>query len=160
MKPIGIVIAFIFGVTQCADAEAHKARLVRDHDEAIGLITLDSDHPYHAFIMQKVARDWREDKECEIDREVVLWLHDIVKELPIYVPAIRVHSGFRTVKTNKLVGGVSKSMHLTCQALDISIEGVSTYDLYQAAKKTQRGGLGYYPNEGYIHIDSGRIRQW
>lgn len=112
-----------------------------------------------------VAEDWRQNEYCTIDQDVVAWLHDIVKYLAAEglvdsTPVVHVLSGFRTVVTNELVGGVPKSMHLKCKALDISIEGVSVQDLYRAAKDTQIGGLGYYPEQHFIHIDSGRLRSW
>jgi uncharacterized protein YcbK (DUF882 family) len=32
--------------------------------------------------------------------------------------------------------------------------------LRDAAIEMQRGGVGYYPDSGFVHIDTGRVRRW
>jgi uncharacterized protein YcbK (DUF882 family) len=38
--------------------------------------------------------------------------------------------------------------------------GVDTLTLRRAALALRRGGVGYYPNSDFIHVDTGRVRQW
>ena len=33
-------------------------------------------------------------------------------------------------------------------------------DLRDAAWSLQAGGVGYYPREQFVHIDTGRVRHW
>lgn len=79
--------------------------------------------------------------------------------------AFRVISGYRSPKTNKMLNktteGVAKtSYHLKAQAIDINLPGTELKDLKKLAKFLQRGGVGYYPKSGFMHIDTGPIRYW
>ena len=38
--------------------------------------------------------------------------------------------------------------------------GVPLAELRDAALSLQAGGVGYYPREQFVHIDTGRIRSW
>lgn len=74
-------------------------------------------------------------------------------------------SGYRSRKTNEWlieqgVGASPNSYHIKGQAADLHLEGVSAKALRKTALERQIGGLGYYPNNGFIHVDSGRKRQW
>lgn len=79
---------------------------------------------------------------------------------------IQVVSAFRTSATNaelrrKSRGGVAKkSLHMEGKAMDLHIEGVSLADLRDAAKGLRKGGVGYYPHDGFVHVDTGPVRTW
>jgi uncharacterized protein YcbK (DUF882 family) len=57
-------------------------------------------------------------------------------------------------------GVAQKSMHLTGQAIDIRLPGVDLSDVRDAALDLKRGGVGYYADSGFVHIDTGRVRRW
>jgi uncharacterized protein YcbK (DUF882 family) len=38
--------------------------------------------------------------------------------------------------------------------------GIATARLREAALRLRLGGVGYYPSSGFVHLDTGRIRQW
>jgi hypothetical protein len=44
-------------------------------------------------------------------------------------------------------------------ALDIRLESRLS-DAMTRARAMQRGGVGWYPHSGFIHIDTGPIRNW
>ncbi len=69
-------------------------------------------------------------------------------------------SGYRTLSTNRLVGGTTPNIHGTGQADDYVFEGLSLRDNYRLAKAFQVGGLGLYPDRGSLHKDVGRLRSW
>jgi uncharacterized protein YcbK (DUF882 family) len=46
------------------------------------------------------------------------------------------------------------------KAMDLHIEGVSLADLRDAAKGLRKGGVGYYPHDGFVHVDTGPVRTW
>lgn len=46
------------------------------------------------------------------------------------------------------------------KALDIRIAGTSLTDLRDAAKATRKGGVGFYPKDGFVHVDTGTVRSW
>ncbi len=77
----------------------------------------------------------------------------------------QVISGYRSPQTNASLSAASsgvapRSLHMQGMAIDIAIEGVSTEDIRRAALSLALGGVGYYPDPGFVHVDVGRVRQW
>jgi hypothetical protein len=52
------------------------------------------------------------------------------------------------------------SQHMLGKAIDFSIPGVPLDQLRAAGLRLQRGGVGYYPGSGFVHVDVGSIRHW
>lgn len=78
---------------------------------------------------------------------------------------IQVLSGYRSPQLNENLRRrgrkVAKhSLHMRGQAMDIRIPGVSTSELRQYALSLKKGGVGFYPRNGFVHVDIGRVRQW
>jgi uncharacterized protein YcbK (DUF882 family) len=46
------------------------------------------------------------------------------------------------------------------EAIDIRIPGVSLAKLRRAALSLHLGGVGYYPESDFVHVDVGRVREW
>lgn len=75
-------------------------------------------------------------------------------------------SGYRCPKTNRFLkktrgGGVAtRSLHMDGQAIDLRLPGVNLADLRDAALSLRAGGVGYYPREQFVHVDTGRVRKW
>jgi len=78
---------------------------------------------------------------------------------------IHIISGYRSLEYNDLLrresDGVSKhSLHIEGKALDIVIPAVNLSRVRKTALALRQGGVGYYPETGFIHIDSGKLRTW
>ncbi|MDH4023809.1 MAG: DUF882 domain-containing protein, partial [Desulfuromonadales bacterium] len=57
--------------------------------------------------------------------------------------------------------GVAKnSYHMQGKAVDLRLPGVSLKTVRKAALDLKMGGVGYYPQSAFVHIDSGRVRSW
>lgn len=75
-------------------------------------------------------------------------------------------SGYRCPETNSHLrnsrgGGVAKrSLHMEGKAIDVRLPGVPLAELRDAAMSLKVGGVGYYPSEQFVHIDTGRVRNW
>jgi uncharacterized protein YcbK (DUF882 family) len=74
-------------------------------------------------------------------------------------------SGYRSPKTNgrlhcNTFGVASKSQHMLGKAVDISLRNVRLANLQKAALSLRAGGVGYYPESNFVHIDTGRSRHW
>jgi uncharacterized protein YcbK (DUF882 family) len=69
-------------------------------------------------------------------------------------------SGYRTHRTNTLVGGTEPNIHGLGLADDFVFEGLSLHQNHMLAKRFQVGGLGLYPDRGSLHKDLGRFRSW
>jgi uncharacterized protein YcbK (DUF882 family) len=96
-------------------------------------------------------------------------LFDILYDLTVSVGRaggeIDIVCGYRTASTNESLRshstGVAKnSLHMQAQAIDLRMPGVETLVLRKAALALGRGGVGYYPRSDFIHVDTGRVRQW
>jgi uncharacterized protein YcbK (DUF882 family) len=80
--------------------------------------------------------------------------------------AFEVISGYRSPKTNAVLaaasgGGVAKrSLHMDARAIDIRLRDVALGELRQAALGMKAGGVGYYKRSDFVHVDTGRVRQW
>jgi uncharacterized protein YcbK (DUF882 family) len=74
-------------------------------------------------------------------------------------------AGYRSPQTNAWLRergpGVAKgSMHLEGRAIDVRLEDVESTVLRDAAVELARGGVGYYPQSDFVHVDTGRLRRW
>ena len=49
---------------------------------------------------------------------------------------------------------------MEAMAIDIRIPGVKTSRLRDAALELHRGGVGYYAQSDFVHVDVGRVRRW
>ncbi len=84
-----------------------------------------------------------------------------------YLAAFGVHlpwvvtSGFRSAATNaKTEGAALQSQHLYGKATDGYFPGLSVRHQSEIAALYSRGGLGFYPQRGFLHLDTGRLRLW
>lgn len=73
-------------------------------------------------------------------------------------------SAYRTKKTNaalaaRIFGVAEKSQHLAGRAIDITLD-TKLSSAAKIAKNMLRGGVGWYPGNHFIHLDSGPIRNW
>lgn len=74
---------------------------------------------------------------------------------------MQINSGFRSAKTNaSLENAARNSMHMYSCAADIVLPGLSTAYVGKLAQRYAGGGVGFYPDRGFIHVDTGRVRTW
>ena len=76
-------------------------------------------------------------------------------------------SGYRSPATNAMLRGehehsgvAAKSLHMQGMAIDIRLPGRSLDALRVAALAQSGGGVGYYPQSDFVHVDVGRVRRW
>jgi uncharacterized protein YcbK (DUF882 family) len=102
-------------------------------------------------------------------KEIDVALLDLLVRLDLAVPTegpFHVISGYRAPSTNEYLrrhgggGVVANSLHLVGKAIDIRVPGVALRRLYLAAVDLGLGGVGLYPSEDFIHVDTGRVRTW
>jgi hypothetical protein len=56
-------------------------------------------------------------------------------------------------------GVAENSQHMYGRALDLCID-TKLAEAMEAARAMRRGGVGWYPHSGFIHIDTGPVRNW
>jgi len=75
------------------------------------------------------------------------------------VPMV-VLSAYRSPEHNRAVGGAKHSQHLYARAFDVAMANHDPAAFEQAARAVGFTGFGYYPRQGFMHIDTGPARQW
>ena len=114
-------------------------------------------------------RDWRNNETTTIDPQLMLLLSQIRDKLGV-APQTKIEliSGYRSPRTNaglRAAGGehtgvASKSQHVLGKATDIHMPGIALENLHLAALSMKAGGVGFYPKDGFVHVDTGRVRAW
>src|SRR4051812_17694685 len=107
-------------------------------------------------------RDFRRNATIPIDVAVLDFLTGVLDA--VGATKATVLSAYRTPETNAMLartmlGVAERSQHLYGKALDIYLP-VRLEDAMQAARRMQRGGVGWDPNSRFIHLDSGPVRNW
>lgn len=114
--------------------------------------------------INRVLRDHRTNEISQIDPTLLDLLHALQRKTGAR-EAFHVISGYRSPASNAKLrahsGGVaSRSLHMSGKAIDIALPGCKLIDLRRAALSLRAGGVGYYPASGFVHVDTGRVRQW
>jgi uncharacterized protein YcbK (DUF882 family) len=107
-------------------------------------------------------RDHHSGERIAIDVAVVDFLAAVMEG--VGATQATVLSAYRTRETNAMLarttfGVADNSQHIYGRALDIRL-ATRLDDAMQAARAMQRGGVGWYPSSGFIHLDSGPVRNW
>lgn len=109
-------------------------------------------------------RDFRTGGIKPIDPTLLNILHQVTSNIESSQP-INVISGYRTPATNAMLAAKSSkvapnSFHMRGQAIDIRVPGIATTGVRDIALSLSKGGVGYYPESDFIHLDTGPIRAW
>ena len=111
-----------------------------------------------------VLRDHRTDEIHEIDPMTLDLMTAISQKFATSRP-FEIISGYRSPHTNAMLqkgsNGVAKnSYHMKGMAVDLRLPGVPLKELRKVAINLRMGGVGYYPESNFVHIDSGKLRSW
>jgi uncharacterized protein YcbK (DUF882 family) len=111
-----------------------------------------------------ILRDFRTEEILPIDTGLLDLLHDLHNNTGSR-DMLHVISGYRSSATNARLhensrGVAGHSLHMQGKAADIRLPGYSLSSLRQAAVDLKGGGVGYYPDSDFIHVDVGRVRYW
>lgn len=109
-------------------------------------------------------RDWRADEVHPIDVNLLDLLHRLGRSLDTDCH-FELVSGYRSPKTNAMLhrddpGVAVNSLHMRGQAVDISLPGRALRKVHETALAMGLGGVGYYPESNFVHVDTGRVRRW
>ncbi len=107
-------------------------------------------------------RDHHSGQKAQIDVGVIDFLADVLDAVGQTKATIL--SAYRTAETNAMLarttfGVAEHSQHILGRALDVRLDARLS-DAMARARAMQRGGVGWYPHSGFIHIDTGPVRNW
>ncbi|AEF98672.1 YcbK family protein [Methylomonas methanica] len=111
-----------------------------------------------------LLRDYRTGDVHAIDPHLLDQLYDLKQMLGLTQP-FGVISGYRSPLTNarlhaEQAGVANNSFHIHGRAVDIRLERFDLRRIHNAAIAMHRGGVGYYPESNFIHLDTGTFRTW
>lgn len=115
-------------------------------------------------LINRLLRDFRTNEIHPIAEPLLDQLYDLQQLVGNDAP-FEVISGYRSPSTNDMLqrttsGVATWSLHMSGCAIDVRLPGTSLRRLRDAAASLRRGGIGYYPSSDFIHLDTGRFRQW
>jgi uncharacterized protein YcbK (DUF882 family) len=107
-------------------------------------------------------RDHHSGEKMQMDVGVIDFLADVLDA--VGATRATILSAYRTPETNAMLarttfGVAENSQHIYGRALDLRLDA-RLVDAMNAARGMQRGGVGWYPHSGFIHIDTGPVRNW
>jgi uncharacterized protein YcbK (DUF882 family) len=122
---------------------------------------------YHVDAMAELNhffRDHRNDQIAGMDPLLLDSIHQLNEHLD-YHGEIHIISGYRSPETNEKLRQqgrkvAKRSFHLQGRAIDFRLPGADLSEVRKAALGLHRGGVGYYPKSNFLHLDTGRQRQW
>ena len=111
-----------------------------------------------------ILRDHRADETHVMDAQLLDLLFAMQRRLETRQP-FHIISGYRSPATNALLrqysSGVAKnSLHIQGKAIDIRLPGRGLATVRRVAVALRKGGVGYYPDSNFIHLDTGSVRYW
>ncbi len=116
--------------------------------------------------VNRFLSDFRTGDIAEIDPTLLDLIYDVRDSLGSD-GTYQIISAYRSSRTNEMLrtrteasGVARKSQHILGKAIDVRLEGVRTAQLRDAAVRLQRGGVGYYEQSDFVHMDTGRVRRW
>jgi len=114
--------------------------------------------------INRFLKDFRTGDAVEMDRELLDLIYDVRLSLG-GEGTFEVISAYRSPQTNEMLrsttnGVAKKSQHILGKAIDVRLRGVPTTKLRDAAINLRRGGVGYYKDSDFVHMDTGPVRRW
>jgi uncharacterized protein YcbK (DUF882 family) len=158
--------ATIVAPALAAPLPERRLRLIHgDTNETIDAVFRGSDGSVNAEALQALSeflRDRHVDEIKTYEPAVLDFLWEVLGKVDR--DRATVLSGFRTHATNEKlrhtkIGVAEGSQHLFGRALDIYVEG-RIDRAAKAARAMRRGGVGWYPQSKFVHLDVGPVREW
>lgn len=150
-----------------ATVEAHKLSFYHIHTAEKLTITY-REHgeivPGALAEVSRYLRDFRTKQVHDIDVGLLDTLHALYSTFDGR-GNFEVISGYRSPRTNEALrhvttGVAENSLHIQGRAIDVRLTSAKTTALRDAALALKAGGVGYYPESNFVHLDTGRVRSW
>jgi uncharacterized protein YcbK (DUF882 family) len=157
-----------YGHDASAGGETRTLSLYHVHTKESLTITYKVNGRYLPSALEKInyiLRDWRRKEVIRIDPKTIDLMWELHADLGSTRP-VHIICGYRSPTTNAFLKRIGrnvakKSQHMVGKAIDLYFPDVPTEKLRNSALVRQVGGVGYYRGaNGFVHIDSGKVRMW
>lgn len=160
MLPVGEVFAKAFG-------EPRQLSFLNLHTNEKLRIDCCPGKRYEATALQRFNEFLRDHRTGEVHPmdPALLDILSAVAALTHSRGTFQVICGYRSPQTNAMLhrtssGVVENSLHTVGKAIDVRLSDVNTHTLQKAGIALQKGGVGYYRQSDFVHLDTGRVRAW
>lgn len=150
-----------------ANGDTRTLDLVNPHTGEQIAATYRVDGHYDQAVLEKLnwfLRDWRRNEATHMDPRLFDAVWETYREAGATEP-IHVVCGYRSPQTNAMLRRRSRavaqhSQHMLGKAMDTTMPGMSMEKVREVAMRLERGGVGFYGDAAFVHIDVGGIRYW
>jgi uncharacterized protein YcbK (DUF882 family) len=167
---LALLLAAPLGHATNPSPRAYRLRFYHTHtNERLDIVYRRGDDylPDALAVLDRYLRDHRTGEVHHFDPRLFDLLYDLTASLKDSGGEIDVICGYRTPSSNEFLrtrgphtGVALHSLHMQAEAIDIRLPGIATSAVRDAALHLQRGGVGYYRDSNFIHVDVGRVRRW
>jgi len=162
-----VVLAIVPVATTVSKTDERQLSFYHTHTSESLTVTYYRDGEYVPSALTELnhfLRDFRTDDAVNMDPAVFDILYDI-QIASGSVGTYQIISAYRSPATDEMLRGNSNgvarnSQHLLGRAIDVRLTDLDTAELRDVALSLQRGGVGYYSKSDFVHVDTGRVRQW
>lgn len=167
IRIIAVVLVIVPFVASASKLDERRLSFFHTHTAEELTVTYFRNGEYLAEALKELnhfLRDFRTGDAVEMNPGVFDILHQI-QLASGSSGTFEVISAYRSPATNEMLrgnsSGVAKnSQHLLGNAIDVRLRGFDTAMLRDVALSLELGGVGYYQQSDFVHVDTGRVRRW
>lgn len=120
--------------------------------------------PHSLSEINHILRDHRANEIYAMDPTLLDLLY-VLREATGSQSPYHVISAYRSPQTNEKLrirsnGVARRSLHMQGKAIDIRLPDIELSQLRDTAMALNAGGVGYYQQSNFLHIDIGQPRSW
>lgn len=153
--------------TAIANGDTRSLDLYHTHTGELIHATFRVNGAYDPAVLEKLnyfLRDWRNNDVTHMDPRLFDVVWEVYRTAGASQP-IWVVSAYRSPETNAMLRARSHavaefSQHILGKAMDTTMPNMSMEQIREIGMHLQRGGVGYYSRENFVHLDVGNVRYW
>jgi uncharacterized protein YcbK (DUF882 family) len=153
--------------TAVANGDTRTLSLFHSHTGESIDATFRVNGSYDPAVLEKLnyfLRDWRNNDRAHMDPRLFDVVWEAYRTAGATQPIIII-SAYRSPETNAMLRARSHavaehSQHILGKAMDTRAPGLSMEQIREIGMRMQRGGVGYYQRENFVHLDVGNVRHW
>lgn len=143
---------------------ARPVKLINLHNQWTNeWLAVDPAHPPDAGTLARFLRDHFTNKATPMEPKLLGFV--LAAAAHFKADLAQIVSGFRHPKYNLILRKkghqvARDSQHTHGNAVDFFLPRVTAAQLEAWARAQRWGGVGYYPDSGFVHMDTGPVRTW